>query len=215
MVNNGIQKLAIIFDVDGTLWNSSQEVADSWREVVKKRYGDNLSLTDEGMRSAMGLPMDDIGLKLFPNLSEKERHDLLQECMEYENGYLLKHPGRLYPGVASTVEKLSKEYDLYIVSNAQIGYIEAMTESTGLSKFFKGHLCWGDTHLPKSGTIKMLMDKYSIGKAVYIGDTAMDEEETHKAGLPFIHASYGFGSAKNPEATLKSFDELPTLLKNF
>ena len=48
-------------------------------------------------------------------------------------------------------------------------------------------------------------------EAVYVGDTAGDMTAAHSAGLPFIHAAYGFGTADSPEYVISSFSELRTL----
>ena len=62
-------KKAIIFDMDGTLWNSAQGVADSWNEVLKAEGIDREPLTKEDFYSVMGQTMDKIALKFFPDFS--------------------------------------------------------------------------------------------------------------------------------------------------
>ena len=49
----------------------------------------------------------------------------------------------------------------------------------------------------------------AIDKAVYIGDTIGDQIAAKDAEIPFVFASYGFGTTENPEYTISSFDELP------
>ena len=44
--------------------------------------------------------------------------------------------------------------------------------------------------------------------AVYVGDTEGDENAAHAAGIPFIHAAYGFGAAQNPEGTIWNLSDL-------
>lgn len=202
-------KKALIFDLDGTLWDSSKEVVDSWNVILSEYENGKYVITLEDMQSAMGLTMLDIGHKLWPTLEDERMLSLLARCMEYENKYLVSNPGKLYPNLIETLEKLKKEYSLFIVSNAQKGYIEAFLEGTDTNKYFDGHLSWGDTQTTKDLTISKIIELYHLDKAIYIGDTHMDEESTHKAKLPFIHAKYGFGFALNPEGVINSFDELP------
>ena len=57
------------------------------------------------------------------------------------------------------------------------------------------------------------MERAKEKEAIYIGDTQGDEKETHLAGLPFIHAAYGFGKANNPEGVINDFSELPKELE--
>ena len=140
---------------------------------------------------------------------EKEESDaLLKKSLDFENEYISTHPGDIYEGVEETLEKLSKDFDLLILSNCQKGYIEAFLGSTKLGHLFKDYICWGDNFLSKSENIAVLMKRGGYEKGMYVGDTLYDEEETHKAGLKFSHASYGFGQSKNPDYVLNKFSDL-------
>ncbi len=201
-------KKGIIFDLDGTLWDSSKEVVDSWNEILKTYENGKYVITLEMMQSAMGLPMLDIGKKLWPALDEKEMISLLEKCMAYENEYLVTHPGKLYPDVRKTLLELKEKYSLFIVSNAQKGYIEAFLKGTKMDDCFLDHLCWGDTLASKDITILEIVKKHNLGDSIYVGDTSGDEKATRKAGLYFVHAAYGFGEASSPDASLKDFSSL-------
>ena len=206
---------SVLFDLDGTLWDSSEVVASSWNEVTES-LKEPFPITIDDMKRTMGLTMDKIADILFsPYLSKEEIPTLQKRCEEAENLYLKKHPGFLFPKVRETLETLSKDYALYIVSNCQKGYIEAFLEGTGLGPLFKGHLCYGETLTKKGETIKTLLKREKIEKAVYVGDTMGDLGAAHFASLPFIHAAYGFGKVKGEEAKILSFDELLKTLPIF
>ena len=115
----------------------------------------------------------------------------------------------LTPEERQTLRTLADNYDLFIASNCQIGYIEAFLAGCGFTGLFRGHICYGETLLPKGESIKILLREYGIEKAVMVGDTDKDQEAAVFAGIPFIHAAYGFGSAKDPEGTADSFEALP------
>ena len=46
-----------------------------------------------------------------------------------------------------------------------------------------------------------------------VGDTGTDEEAARVAGIPFIHAAYGFGKTERPEAVIREIRELPGVLR--
>ena len=51
-------KKGIIFDMDGTLWDSAAEVAESWNETVKRAGYDRKPITVKDIQSVMGKTMD-------------------------------------------------------------------------------------------------------------------------------------------------------------
>ena len=202
-----MKRIGLMFDMDGTLWDARKEVAASWSVVTRKRDYPEITLMD--MTKTMGLPMESIADSLFPNLSKEKRISLLNECTAYENEYLKTHSGALYPKEEETLKALmEKGYFLCILSNAQPGYIEAYYSSTNLGKYFIDHICWGDNRLPKSQNMLLLKERNHFDEIYYIGDTEMDENESNKAKAKFVHASYGFGKAKNPYFVLKRFTDL-------
>lgn len=203
----------IIFDVDGTLWDSTPQVAKSWNRAISEHSDIEMDITPELLKTLFGRPMNVIMEKLFPTLSPEEQLRLGDICMDYENQFLEKEPGTLFEGVYETFQTLADSYPIYIVSNCQCGYIEICIKSTGLDVFVKDHLCFGETNAPKSETIRLLMERNNLKDVVYVGDTIGDYNACKSANVPFIFAKYGFGDA--PEATweINSMSELPELLK--
>ena len=58
-------KQGILFDLDGTLWDSGEAVVASWNEVLDSLPDVDMYITTEDMQSYMGLPMDEIGRRCF------------------------------------------------------------------------------------------------------------------------------------------------------
>jgi len=201
-------KPGIIFDMDGTLWDSSKGVAISWTEIVNKEYDKERVITAEDIQGVMGRTMDKIADALFAELSKEERMSLLRKCCIYENAYLKEHGGILFPQLEETFKALQENYDLFIVSNCQAGYIEAFLDHYGFWHYFKDIECYGNNDLPKSENIKKVVERNQLEKAVYVGDIQGDYDATMAAGLPFIHAAYGFGTIAQETAKVDSFAEL-------
>lgn len=85
----------------------------------------------------------------------------------------------------------------------QNGYIESFFRFTGFQQYFTDYECEGRSQKPKAENIRDIITRHQLAAPVYIGDTKMDEASAKLAGCPFIHAAYGFGSAKEPLATIK------------
>ncbi len=203
---------SIIFDVDGTLWDSTKSVAESWNKAIREHSSLNLTLEPVSLSRVFGKTMTEIADALFPDLSVKERMELLDVCFDEENRYLEDHPGILYPDVVRTIKELSLSCPLYIVSNCQCGYIEVMLRTTGLGPYIRDHLCFGETQVPKGETIRMLIERNNLQSPVYVGDTQGDADSCKTAGIPFIFAEYGFGDVPDARTRIHTFSDLTKLL---
>ena len=215
---NKINAESIIFDLDGTLWDSADNVAMSWNTVIDELNiprMDEIYISGDELRNTMGMPMDELARHFFPTLSEKSQINMLRKCMAFENEYVAEHGGTIYSGEEETLKLLSENHRLFIVSNCQQGYIEAFLKFSGFGKYFSGYACWGDTGLQKSMTIRLLMKKYSCKSAVYIGDTDGDCKSALKADIPFVHAAYGFGEISCRESVMASADSFSRYIDIF
>lgn len=201
-------KKGIIFDMDGTLWDSAAQVVASWNQTVKNAGYDRKEITTEDMQSVMGKTMDVIARILFPDLKEEERQALLDRCGKEENDYLREHGGILYPKIRPTMEKLKEKYHLYIVSNCQSGYIEAFLDYYQLHDLIEDIECYGNNGLQKGKNIALLYQRNALDDAVYVGDIQGDYEASQDAGVKFIHAAYGFGTIDAPVPKIQCFEEL-------
>lgn len=188
---------SIIFDLDGTLWDSSKTVAQSWTQVVQgSPYGKG-TITEEDLSKMMGLQTQEIAAILFDYLDEEKQMELILACCQREQDDLLRKGGILYPQLEETLLALSKKFRLFIVSNCQEGYIETFYAFHKLEKYFLDFENPGRTGLSKGENIQLVMERNHIKKAVYVGDTQGDMLSAKFAGIPFVFASYGFGK---PEA---------------
>lgn len=204
----------LLFDLDGTLWDSAKEVAESWNTVMQEYDPAMPPLTADDIHAVMGKTMDEIAGTVLMEMDPKTRKELFQKCERYEIRYVAEHGGRLFPDVRETLKALQDSgFSMAIISNCQTGYIDAFYDSMEMKAFFCDKEEWGNTGKPKADNIRLVMDRNQFTKAVYIGDTGKDEEAAAAAGIPFIHASYGFGEAKDPAGVIRAFSELPGLLE--
>lgn len=213
----------IIFDMDGTLWDSAENVAKSWDEAVKDAGYQDKNITTEDIKGVMGKTMDVIADLLFGEFDPDTRAELLERCCEHENAYLRAHGGTLYPKLRETMEQLkAMGYGLYIVSNCQKGYIEAFLDYYKFHDLILDIECYGNNLKQKGDNIALLARRNDLEEAVYVGDIQGDYDATMAAseiykkergtGISFIHAAYGFGEIKEETPKINEFSELPQII---
>lgn len=200
---------SLIFDIDGTLWDSRTLVAKGYNREIEKAGFPEARVDETILAKLFGKTIAEIADNLFPFLEEDARYGLMERCTEAENQVLHSDPCKVgYPGAAETLEALARDHRLFIVSNAELGYPELCMDKLGIRHLFEGWLCFGDTHTPKGQTIRRLMREQGITDAVYIGDTQGDLEAAGEAGIPFIFAAYGFGAPERWDARIESIGDL-------
>ena len=201
-------KKCIIFDVDGTLWDSCENILIAQNEVIYKELGIENYLNMELLQSIMGLEIHEIAKKFFPQLDEKRAIEITLKGMANEAVYLSKHGGKLYEGVVETLEVLSKKYNLMIVTNADHPYVEAMFKAHGIGKYFIDYETHGNTGLSKDKNIRLILERNGYNTGIYVGDTIKDYQACEKAGIPMVFVSYGFGNVEGAWKQVDSFSEL-------
>ena len=203
---------SLIFDIDGTLWDSRALVAEGYNIQLKKEGLEHLCVTAEDLKPLFGKVMTEIADVILASIDPKDRYDLMERCIDTENKYLFENECKIgYPGILETVKELSRRYRLFIVSNSQCGYPELCMDKLGLTPYIEGHLCFGDTGASKGKTIRKLMEKHNIQNCAYVGDTQGDYEATLEADIPFIWATYGFGTPDGYVAKIDAFADLLNL----
>ncbi|NLP15920.1 MAG: HAD family hydrolase [Clostridiales bacterium] len=205
----------IIFDLDGTLWDSTEKVAVAFNEILRDKYPEVTDeVTAEKLKGLFGRLLDDIGVNLFKSVPPKKAIEIIHKCCEYENEYLAEHGVDLYPGMEQTIKELHKKYKLFIVSNCQEGYIQCLFKiHPHLEEYFTDYEYPGRSGKPKADNIKMVVKRNNLLRPIYIGDTAGDAKASKEAGVPFIYARYGFGQVDEFDYVIDSPPELLKLLE--
>ncbi len=203
----------IIFDMDGTMWDTSDEVAASWNKVIRES-GYNKVITRDEMQSCMGMLLGDIVDKLLPMVPEENRDVLRHNMCQAEQEYLCENGGKLYKGLEETLSYLHDKYKLYIVSNCQDGYIQSFFTAHKLEKYFSDFECAGATGLGKMENILLLAHRNNLNSYAYVGDTKTDMKAAKEAAAEFVYARYGFGDVDKDECDY-IIDKITDLKKIF
>jgi len=205
---------SIIFDLDGTLWNSTAEVAIAFNKVLGEKHPEVTDeVTSEKLQRLFGLPLDVIAVKLFESVSPEHAIQVMQECCDYECEYLAEHGAPLFDGLEVTLQQLSQKYKLFIVSNCQEGYIQCFFRANPeLEQYFLDYEYPGRSGKLKAENIRMVIERNDLKQPIYVGDTQGDASAAKEAGVPFIFARYGFGEVKEYEDLI---DALPELVNKY
>lgn len=161
-------KKAVLFDLDGTLWHTCDVILPVWNDILKKHKETTKQITLEEMNSYMGKTVEQIASIMLPELTLENSVAIVKECCAEQIPSLRKTGGHLYDNLESTLEILSKNYFLGIISNCQCGYIEAFLFAHKLEKYFSDFEMSGRTNMTKGENIKLVMERNSIDKAVCI-----------------------------------------------
>lgn len=204
---------SIIFDVDGTLWDSRALLAEAYNEQLRQEGLDHIHVTAEKLRPLFGKTMTMLADGLFGEIPAPARYKLMDRCILRMDDHLERFAGPQigYPDLRQTMETLAKSHRLYIVSNGQKGYPQLAAKKLGLADLIHGYLSFGDTGTSKGQTILRLMKEERIQSAVYVGDTQGDLEACQEADIPFIWAAFGFGVPESYYAKIEKFADLTGL----
>ncbi|MHC5671016.1 HAD family hydrolase [Nostoc sp.] len=213
----------VIFDLDGTLWNISSICADAWNQAIHLANIQRTPITEDDISRVSGLPFIDCIKNIFPDLVEEsifKISPLIEKCEKKE---IRTRGGTLYKGVSEYLDTLSAQFPLFVVSNCEYWYLQAFLSmplnSSNTSKIFGDIFidseCFGRTQKPKAENIIAICQRNSLKNAIYIGDTESDRLAAMKAGVDFIHVTYGFGYIESENInSAASFSEVVDMLLN-
>ena len=207
---------AILFDLDGTLLYTLEDLTDSINYMLDK-YGFETHSIDD-VRRFVGNGLRKLVERALPQGAEYEHfEEFLKEFIEYYNCHNLIKT-KPYEGVIETTEKLRlSNKKMAIVTN------KGQTASDSLiDDFFAPHITIvvGDDGIhkrkPDPEPIEIALNKLGItdkSKVLYVGDSEVDAATAENAGLDYVLCTYGFRDMEvlekfNPIAYINQFSEL-------
>ena len=208
-----MKKTAVLFDLDGTLWDSADTIAPAWNAYCAT-HGIEKRFTPDDCRSYCGKTLPQIAAVVFPDAEPAWREAVIEGCCDAENIPLAERGGKLYPGLRTVLEQLHRDHVLAVISNCGLGYIEAFFRGNRTKDLFDDSENAARTGLSKGENIRLVMKRNGIERAVYVGDTDGDRQAAEQAGIPFVWAGYGFGRVERCDAVIRSLEELPRVLNH-
>lgn len=199
---------SIVFDLDGTLWDTCAPCAVAWNNVLERNGITFRSIEPEDVRKVTGKPHEVCIRETFVGLSEEQIQIIITETMAEDNIVVELLGGEIYPNVGRELQRLSKNHRLFIVSNCQSGYIETFLKFSKFESLFKDFECWGNTKKSKAENLASIIERNSLVKPIMVGDMESDLIAARKCGIPFIHMCYGFGDVSSFDKSFESFSQL-------
>jgi len=203
---------ALVFDLDGTLWDTCATCAVAWNRVLARLGIPFRQITAADVRGVAGRPHAEGIAHVFAGRSADEVAAIAAATADEDNREITARGGVLYPGVAELVPRLAARLPLAIVSNCQQGYVEIFLASSGLGSSFRDFECWGNTGASKTDNVRALMRRNGFTRPWLVGDTDGDRQAASEARLHFVHARNGFGRVAAPDAAIERFADLGPLL---
>lgn len=183
----------IIFDLDGTIADTSPGILNSIRYTQKKMNLPEISL--EKMYSHVGPPMEESYHNNFGLEGEA-----LKQAVAFHKEYAVKNGYRelvLYDGMLECLKKLEAAgYLMAVATLKSQGTAVKIFESLGIAdKFAVIAGTVPEKHMTKSMLLESCMEKTGVEKAqtVLVGDSSYDAIGAKEANVDFIGATYGFG----------------------
>jgi len=203
---------ALIFDLDGTLWDTCVTCAEVWNRVLARLGIPYRPITASDVRSVAGQPHPEGVRRVFGGLPEEQIQGISEQTQIEDNLAIALDGGELYPGVREQIPRLRMLVPLMIVSNCQRGYIEIFLSTSGLGEHFVDFECWGNTGRTKSENLCALIERNRLRTPWLVGDTEGDCDAARDNGVRFVHASYGFGRVAVCDERIERFADLIELV---
>ena len=211
---------AVLFDLDGTLMNTLEDLTDSTNYILEKHNFPKRTIKE--IRSFVGNGIKKLIERAVPqNTDEKIINECYEEMLTYykENSLIKTAP---YVGTKEIVEKLHQEgFKIAIITNKAQNSADIIAE-----KFFgkSVDLVIGDDKKmplkPNPAGIEKALEYFKISKdeAVYVGDSEVDLQTGNNGNLKTILVLWGFRDRdfleeKGGKVFAETVEELENLIK--
>ncbi len=190
---------AILFDLDGTLTDSSEGIIKSCIHTFS-HYG--IKIPESEQNTLIGPPLR-YSFKKY-GIPETEIENALTR---YRERYISigKFENRPYDGIEDALASLKKAgHQLFVATSKPEETSNEILDHFGLTKYFDG-VCgatFDTSRDSKQAVIAYLLDTYKCeSEIIMVGDTVFDVEGASALGIPTVGVGWGFGK---PEEMLKA-----------
>lgn len=216
--------LAVIFDMDGTLFETDTLLVQVHRRVFDTLRQEGLHAGEtppvEELLACLGMVLEDLWRKLMPDSSEEARARADVLLLQYELEGLEAGEGRLYAGVKETLEALKDGGSrLFVASNGLEDYVKEIARHKEIAHLFDGLYSAGEYGTAsKVDLVARLLEDHGLtpSKDIWmVGDRSSDVEAGSGNGLTTVGCAYAVygkeAELAGADIQIRSFPELLTL----
>ncbi len=194
---------AVIFDLDGTLLDTLDDLSDSVNHILKKYHYPQR--TKEEIRSFIGNGIKKLIERTLPyHLDEKEFEVIFNDYQNYYQIHCLDKTTP-YPHIFDLLKKLKdKNIKTAIISNKSDDKVQVLKKAffPDLIDLALGTIDFTKTKPNPESTLKIIHDLHvPLSSCLFVGDSDVDIKTAHNAGIPCVSVSWGF---KDKESLLKN-----------
>lgn len=209
-----------IFDMDGTLFQTNLILAPALEETFQM-------LRDKGLwegetplelyEAIMGVPLPEVWRTLCP-LHTELQHQVSNDFFQHVLIRCIQNrQGALYDGVEDVLSKLSKVDPLFIASNGQTAYLQAIVDTYQLQRYFQAvYSIDVESSGNKADLVARIIREQQLEEGAVIGDRLSDFEAAHKNHFKAIGVAFDFAQQQElhmADEVVTDFKALSFLLK--
>lgn len=191
----------IIFDLDGTLIDSSEDIA--WAANMTLEELGHGKIDSEKVKEGIGWGVKTLLQKIMPGESVERIEYARLKFLEFYRDHSVVST-YLYPGVMETIEYFNQNNKkMAVVTNKPFSLSEKILSDFDLTRYFD-IILGGDSvanKKPHPEPVEKAITSAGVTKdrSVIVGDSPVDCEAGKRAGIATIGVEYGFRSRKELE----------------
>ncbi len=207
---------AFIFDMDGTLFQTNlilEPALDATFDVLRSKGLWQGETPIEKYREIMGVPLPVVWETLCPMHSIEIREESNVLFHEKLIEQIRNRKGALYPHAEQVLAALSENYPIYIASNGQVDYLQAIVETYQLGRFIKGtYSIQSIASGHKSDLVKKVIIENGVQDGAVVGDRSSDIQAAHDNQLLSIGVRFDFAQGNELAKADIVIEDLAALL---
>ena len=189
---------AVLFDLDGTLIDSLEDLTDAVNHVRGAFF--QPPLTSESVRSKVGKGVRDLVRRILPDALESEIESAVSLFRDFNSRHIADK-SHLYPGILETLKELAaRNIKMAVITNKSEDLGVQLLQALEINPLFED-ICGGDTYperKPSPLPLFKVAEKLGVlhHECVMVGDSINDIQAGQRANITTIGCTWGYGSTE-------------------